>query len=47
MCVIPAVMEIVTGIPTVTAGDFFIEYIDIHYQSSNIGTKNKASNFYA
>jgi hypothetical protein len=37
----------VNTIPTITAGDFFIEYIDIHYQSSNVGTKNKASNFYA
>lgn len=33
-------------VPTVTGGDFFIEYIDIHYQSSNIGTKNKAPAFF-
>lgn len=37
---------IVNTIPTITAGSFFIEYVDIHYQSTNIGTKNKASNFY-
>lgn len=36
----------VTSIPTVTGGALFIEYIDIHYQSSNVGTKQKAPNFY-
>lgn len=38
--------SIVTSIPTVTAGSLFIEYIDIHYQSNNTGTVNKAPNFY-
>jgi hypothetical protein len=27
--------------------DPFIDYVDIHYQSSNIATKNKSPNFYA
>lgn len=40
----------VTTIPTITGGtpnEPFVFFIDIHYQSSNIGTKNKISNFYA
>jgi hypothetical protein len=36
-----------TTIPTITAGSLFIHYVDIHYQSSNIGTKQKSPNFYA
>jgi hypothetical protein len=35
-----------TGVPTVTGGNLFIQTIDIHYQSTNIGTKDKAPNFY-
>ncbi len=38
--------SIVTSIPTITGGSLFIEYIDIHYQSTNVGTKQKAPNFY-
>jgi len=39
----------VNTIPTITGGATnkpFIHYIDIHYQSTNIGTKQKAANFY-
>jgi hypothetical protein len=39
----------VTTIPTITGGSPntpFIHYIDIHYQSTGIGTKQKAPNFY-
>lgn len=39
----------VTGIPTITGGttnEPCIFYADIHYQSTNIATKNKAPNFY-
>jgi hypothetical protein len=35
-----------TTLPTITAGDLFIHTIDIHYQSTNIGTKAKAPSFY-
>ncbi len=35
-----------TTIPTVTGGSFFIHYVDIHYQSSNLGTKGKAPPFF-
>jgi len=38
-----------TTIPTITGGSVaepFVDYIDIHYQSSNIGTKQKAPAFY-
>lgn len=35
-----------TTLPTITAGNLFIHTIDIHYQSSSIGTKAKAPNFY-
>lgn len=35
-----------TTIPTVTGGSFFIDFVDIHYQSTGIGTKQKAPNFY-
>ena len=39
----------VTSIPTVTGGSagVFIHAIDIHYQSTNIGTAGKAPDFYA
>jgi hypothetical protein len=37
---------IVTTKPTITGGDLFIEYVDIHYQSTCVGTKQKAPNFY-
>lgn len=39
----------VTGIPTITGGSTnepFIVYIDLHYQSTNIGTKAKAPGFW-
>lgn len=37
-----------TTLPTIGgAGKLFIHTCDIHYQSTNVGTKNKASNFYA
>ncbi len=29
-----------------TAGDLFVHFVDLHYQSSGIGTKNKSPNFY-
>lgn len=35
-----------TTIPTVTGGSFFIDFVDIHYQSTGIGTKQKAPDFY-
>lgn len=38
-----------TTIPTITGGSIaepFVDYIDIHYQSTNIPTKQKAPNFY-
>lgn len=36
-----------TTAPTVTGGSVFLHYVDIHYQSTGIPTKNKAPNFYA
>ena len=36
-----------TTLPTVTGGDLFIHSVDIHYQSTNLGTKNKAPWFWA
>lgn len=36
-----------TTIPSITSGDLFVHFVDIHYQSTNIGTKNKAPNFYS
>ena len=37
----------VDALPTgVTVNDFFVHFIDIHYQADVIGTKNKAPNFY-
>ena len=35
-----------TTIPTVTGGSLFIDFVDIHYQSTGIGTKQKAPDFY-
>lgn len=36
----------VTTLPTVTAGSLFIHEVDLHYQSSYIGTANNVPNFY-
>jgi hypothetical protein len=38
----------VPTIPTITGGAVkpFIHYVDVHYQSSNIGTRGKSPNFY-
>jgi hypothetical protein len=33
-------------LPTITGGNLFIHTVDIHYQSTNIATKQKAPNFY-
>lgn len=35
-----------TSLPTITAGDLFIHFVDLHYQSTGIGTKQKSPNFY-
>lgn len=35
-----------TSLPTITSGDLFILTCDLHYQSTGIGTKAKAPNFY-
>lgn len=35
-----------TTLPTVTSGDVFVHCIDMHYQSTSVGTKQKAPNFY-
>ncbi|KKK92808.1 hypothetical protein LCGC14_2699240 [marine sediment metagenome] len=43
-------LEMTTNNITVSEGavpDPFIHYVDIHYQSTNIGTKDKAPDFYA
>jgi len=40
------ISSIIASLPVVTGGDLFLEYIDIHYQSTNVGTKQKAPNFY-
>lgn len=37
----------VTSLPTVTGGNLFIHTGDLHYQSTNIGTKNKVPGFYS
>ncbi len=39
---------VLTTLPTLSGGSgkIFIDHVDIHYQSSNIGTKQKAPNFY-
>jgi hypothetical protein len=36
----------VTTLPTITGGDLFVHFVDIHYQTNNLGTKQKAPNFY-
>jgi hypothetical protein len=36
-----------TTLPTITGGDLFVHTADLHYQSTEIGTKNKAPNFYS
>lgn len=36
----------ITSLPTITAGNLFIHTGDLHYQSTNIGTKNRAPSFY-
>lgn len=36
-----------TTIPAITAGSLFIHTIDIHYQSTNIGSKNNTPDFYS
>ena len=36
----------VTTLPTITGGDLFIHTADLHYQSTEIGTKQKAPDFY-
>lgn len=33
-------------LPTITAGNLFIDTSDVHYQSTNVGTKGKAPSFY-
>jgi hypothetical protein len=33
-------------LPTITGGDLFIHTVDIHYQSTNMATKQKSPNFY-
>ncbi len=35
-----------TTLPTITGGSLFIHTVDIHYQSTQVATKNKAPNFY-
>jgi hypothetical protein len=35
-----------TTLPTITAGSLFISEIDLHYQSTGIGTKQKSPPFY-
>lgn len=37
---------VLTTLPTITAGSLFVHTIDVHYQSTNIGTKDKVPNFY-
>lgn len=36
-----------TTIPTISGGALFIHYVDLHYQSSNLGTKNKSPGFFS
>ena len=36
----------VTNLPTITGGDLFIFNADMHYQTTNIGTKQNAAPFY-
>jgi len=35
-----------TTLPTITGGKLFIHFADLHYQSTNMTTKQKAPNFY-
>lgn len=35
-----------TTAPTVTGGSWFVFFLDIHYQTTNVGTKNRASPFH-
>lgn len=35
-----------TALPTITGGNLFIHMLDLHYQSTGVGTKQKAPNFY-
>lgn len=35
-----------TTLPTITGGNLFIDQVDIAYQSTSIGTKNRVPNFY-
>jgi len=37
----------VTGLPTITGGNLFVLFADIHYQSTNIGTVSKSPDFYS
>lgn len=36
-----------TTLPTVTGGSVFVHRLDIHYQSTNVGTKNKSPWFWS
>ena len=36
-----------TTLPTIGSGSLFVHFIDIHYQSTGIGTKNRAPNFWS
>lgn len=36
-----------TSLPTITGGYLFIHTADIHYQTTNVGTLNRAPDFYA
>lgn len=35
-----------TTLPTITSGNLFVHTVDVHYQSTNMATKNKAPNFW-
>ena len=46
--VIKVAMKVIT-VPTITGGsvaEVFVATADCHYQSSNLGTKQRAPNFY-
>jgi hypothetical protein len=36
---------LMTAIPTIVGGNFFLDRIDLHYQSTNMGTKQKSPPF--
>jgi hypothetical protein len=36
-----------TSLPTITGGSLFVHTVDVHYQSTNVGTKQKSPNFYS